>query len=73
MQSLFANSNDGISIDKNEEIYKISTGLMEVVKNKICDKHGITRDFFDNMDYGPKRRQYIDDISIIVINLKDQY
>jgi len=45
---------------------------MNSFRDKVCKDHGITRNFFDNMDYGsPRRREYIDDVSIIVISLKN--
>ena len=47
--------------------------MLETTLDRICYKAGVTRDFMADLEPGAQKRQLADDITIIVLDLREQF
>ena len=52
-------------------MFKISYGLCRTAQERAAEKAGISIEYLQKEPPGPKKRDFIDDITIIVANLSD--
>ena len=55
--------------DSNHVVKK----MLETTLDRICYKAGVTRDFMADLEPGAQKRQLADDITIIVLDLREQF
>jgi serine/threonine protein phosphatase PrpC len=59
---------EGTDVTRGNHLAK---NLLEAALTKVCKTQGISRDWLSNVNPGPQRRQIIDDITLLVLDLKD--
>jgi len=58
--------------EKQDKGKQIITSLLQASLDTSCKKHGSSRDYPSYMEPGPKKRNIVDDITILVVNLENQ-
>ncbi len=50
----------------------LAKNLLDAALDKVCRKQGVSRDWLSNLNAGPQRRQMVDDITLLVVDLRNQ-
>jgi hypothetical protein len=71
---IIAEANSTYKGDKPE--YSISehriSKLLDAALDNVCKKAGVSRDFLKRLRPGPKRKEVVGDISLVVLDLQNQ-